>query len=156
MALAKGLGGGFPIGAFLATERVAGAFKNGDHGTTFGGNPLAATAALTCVRKINDQAFLADVKAKGILLHDELVNLQGRNNLIKEIRGSGLMVGIELTEPAKPVFASCLEKGLLLVGAGEKVMRMLPPLTVSESEIHSAVEILEQALDELSLSQHSK
>ena len=149
VALAKGLGGGFPIGAFLASEKIASAFKNGDHGTTFGGNPLASTAALTCVKKIKQPAFLAEVKDKGQFLRDGLVELQKQCPVIKEIRGSGLMVGIELTEPAKPVFSACIENGLLLVGAGEKVIRMLPPLSVSKTEIESALSILKKALEEM-------
>lgn len=146
VALAKGLGGGFPIGAFLATEKIASAFKNGDHGTTFGGNPLACTAALTCVNKIKQSSFLETVHKRGQLLHTLLKDLQSKHVAIKDVRGAGLMVGIELDQPVKSVIGACLDNGLLLVGAGEKVIRMLPPLTVSDDEIKSAVNILSSAV----------
>jgi acetylornithine/N-succinyldiaminopimelate aminotransferase len=146
VALAKGLGGGFPIGAFLANEKIAGAFKNGDHGTTFGGNPLACTAALTCVNKIKQTSFLEAVHKRGQLLHNLLKDLQSKHPAIKDVRGSGLMVGIELDEPVKAVIGACLDNGLLLVGAGEKVIRMLPPLTVTDDEIKSAVSIFSSAV----------
>jgi acetylornithine/N-succinyldiaminopimelate aminotransferase len=148
VALAKGLGGGFPIGAFLASEKIASAFKNGDHGTTFGGNPLACTAALTCVSKIKQPDFLDTVHENGKLLHQLLREVQSKSPIIKDVRGSGLMVGIELDQPVKPVIHAALENGLLLVGAGEKVIRMLPPLTVSKDEIKSAVDIFSKALSD--------
>ncbi len=146
VAMAKGLGGGFPIGAILASEAIAKAFKPGDHGTTFGGNPLACTAALTCVSKIKEPAFLNSVTSHGEKLKTALLNLQKAGTSIKDIRGSGLMLGIEFDQPVKPIIAACMERGLLVVGAGEKVMRLLPPLTVSSQEIEQAVEILGSAL----------
>lgn len=146
VALAKGLGGGFPIGAFLANEKISSAFKNGDHGTTFGGNPLACTAALTCVSRIKQPKFLETVHKNGLLLQTLLKQLQSEHATIKDVRGSGLMVGIEFDQPVKTVIQASLDNGLLLVGAGDKVIRMLPPLTVSVDEIKSAVSIFSKAV----------
>jgi predicted acetylornithine/succinylornithine family transaminase len=146
VALAKGLGGGFPIGAILAKESIACAFNPGDHGSTFGGNPLAATAALACVSIIRDQQFLGSVKTKSELLLAELVDLKSKCPSIKAIRGLGLMLGIEFDIPVKPIIQKCAAEGLLLVGAGENVIRLLPPLTVSDDEINEAIGILAKVI----------
>ena len=146
MVLAKGLGGGFPIGAILAKESIASAFSPGDHGSTFGGNPLAATAALACVTIIQDQQFLESVKKKSELLVAALLGLKAKYPAIKAIRGLGLMLGIEFDIPVKPIVQRCAEQGLLLVGAGENVIRFLPPLTVSDDEIIEAIALLEIVL----------
>ena len=146
VALAKGLGGGFPIGAILAKESIASAFSAGDHGSTFGGNPLAASAALACVSIIGNEQFLASVKTKSELLVAELVDLKSNCPSIKAIRGLGLMLGIELDIPVKPIIQKCAAQGLLLVGAGENVIRLLPPLTVSADEIKEATSMLAMVL----------
>jgi acetylornithine/N-succinyldiaminopimelate aminotransferase len=148
VALAKGLGGGFPIGAILAKEHVADAFKPGDHGSTFGGNPLATSAALACVSKIRQAEFLMSVEKKSELLIEALSSLQAKGLGVQAIRGLGLMQGLELQFPVKPIIQKCAELGLLLVGAGDNVIRFLPPLTVTEAEIHKAVQILESVLQQ--------
>ncbi len=140
------MAGGFPIGAILANQSVASAFSPGDHGSTFGGNPLAASAALACVGKIKEELFLHSVQSKGELLKNALTDLQTRDLGVKAIRGLGLMLGLELEAPVKPIIKECAERGLLLVGAGDNVIRFLPPLTVSRDEIINAVEILEAVL----------
>jgi len=146
VAMAKGLGGGFPIGTILATAEVAAAFSPGDHGSTFGGNPLAASAALACVETIKNENFLQSVQAKSKKLKSALQDLQSKFPAIKAIRGLGLMLGLELEVPVKPVIQKCAEHGLLLVGAGDHVIRLLPPLTVSEQEIDEAVAVLAAVL----------
>ena len=146
VALAKGLGGGFPIGAILAKESIASAFNAGDHGSTFGGNPMAASAALACVNIIGNEQFLASVKSKSELLVAAVVDLKSKCPSIKAIRGLGLMLGVEFDLPVKPIIQQCAAQGLLLVGAGEKVVRLLPPLTVSADEIKEAVGILANVL----------
>jgi acetylornithine/N-succinyldiaminopimelate aminotransferase len=146
IAMAKGLGGGFPIGAILANSEIAKAFKPGDHGTTFGGNPLACTAALACVETIKAPVFLGAVASKGEHLLSALKNLAEKTDKIKEVRGMGLMLGVEFTEPVKLIINACIEAGLLLIGAGDKVIRVLPPLTVSIEEIDSALAILEKVV----------
>jgi len=147
VAMAKGLGGGFPIGAILATAEVAAAFSPGDHGSTFGGNPLAASAALACVETIKNEQFLQSVSAKSNKLKSALAELQKNFPTIKDIRGLGLMLGVEFSVPVKPIIQKCAEQGLLLVGAGDNVIRLLPPLTVSEGEIDEAISILATLLN---------
>lgn len=146
IALAKGLGGGFPIGAMLANDKIATAFEPGDHGSTFGGNALACAAACECVTRISNLEFLSNVQARSEQLRNGLKELKGKNSGIVAIRGLGLMVGVELEYPNKSVIAECMEHGLLLVGAGEKVLRLLPPLNVKEQEVERAVKILGDVL----------
>lgn len=146
IALAKGLGGGFPIGALLAREQFAEAFEPGDHGSTFGGNALACAAALECVTRIESPAFLESVKKRSERLRRSLAKLQSEGHGIVAIRGLGLMVGVELDVPGKPIIQSCIDQGMLIVGAGDKVLRLLPPLTVTDDEIDQAVEILSKVL----------
>jgi len=147
VALAKGLGGGFPIGAILARQHVAAAFNPGDHGSTFGGNPLATSAALACVSEIKTDKFLESVKHKSSLLKECLHKLQTTTSGIKAIRGLGFMLGLEFDQPAKPIVQKCAQMGLLLVGAGDHVIRFLPPLNVTEADIGIAISILQTAIE---------
>jgi acetylornithine/succinyldiaminopimelate/putrescine aminotransferase len=146
IALAKGLGGGFPIGAFLAKDKIAQAFTPGDHGSTFGGNPLACATALACVQQIKDPSFLEEVRLKAQLFRTKLTALSKKHPLISDIRGQGLLVGVEFTTAVKPMISACIEKGFLVASAGDNVMRLLPPLTVSEPEILNAVSILDDVI----------
>lgn len=148
IALAKGLGGGFPIGALLAKEQFAEAFEPGDHGSTFGGNALACAAALECVTRIEQPSFLESVNQRSERLRRALKNLQDKKTGIAAIRGLGLMVGVELEFMGKPIIQSCMTNGMLIVGAGDKVLRLLPPLIVNEDEVDQAVEILTKVLAE--------
>ncbi len=143
--IAKGLAGGVPIGACLTTNRIAEAFKPGDHASTFGGNPLATAAANVVIDEL--LGGLQDkVCATGKHLTQKLLALQAKCPIIKEVRGKGLIQGIELTEAAGTYITKALENGLLLVASGEKVIRFVPPLIVSEEEIDMAMEILEKTL----------
>lgn len=151
IALAKGLGGGFPIGALLAKNKFAEAFEPGDHGSTFGGNALACAAARECVSRINQESFLDNVNERSEQLRSELAKLQKAGGGIIAVRGLGLMVGIELEYPAKPVIQSCIDNGMLIVGAGDKVLRLLPPLTVTADEVTQAASILGRVLAEHNL-----
>ncbi|RTL36638.1 MAG: aspartate aminotransferase family protein [Candidatus Melainabacteria bacterium] len=146
IALAKGLGGGFPIGALLAGESFAAAFEPGDHGSTFGGNALACAAAFECVSRIGQPEFLDSVRKRSERLREGLKKLQKEKSGIVAIRGLGLMVGVELEFPGKTIIQSCMDNGLLIVGAGEKVLRLLPPLTVTDEEVDQAIEILSRVL----------
>jgi len=148
IALAKGLGGGFPIGALLAKEQFAAAFEPGDHGSTFGGNALACAAALECVTRIEKPAFLESVHQRSERLRNALKKMQAAGNGIVAIRGLGLMVGVELEFLGKPIIQSCMTNGMLIVGAGDKVLRLLPPLTVTDKEVDQAIEILSKVLAE--------
>ena len=145
ITLAKPLAGGLPMGAILLKEHVASAIQPGDHATTFGGGPLVSTVALSVVNRIADPAFLADVIAKG----EHLANLLGQllaHPSVKQVRGVGLMWGIELDVPAGPVYARSVDHGLAVTTAGEKVIRLLPPLTITRSELELGIERLQAAL----------
>ncbi len=142
LTLAKGLGGGVPIGAVLATDMVASSFGPGTHGSTFGGNPLSCTAALTVLDVIESESLLKNVGLRSEQLMAGLRAMQGRFPLIRDVRGKGLLIGVELSGEAAPLLADARECGLLLLSAGPNVLRLLPPLNVTEAEIDEALAIL--------------
>ncbi len=146
LTLAKPLAGGLPMGAVLLTSTVAAALKPGDHATTFGGGPLVASVALGVVRTIADPEFLAAVRRKGAWLETRLARLKARSPRVVEVRGRGLMWGVELGEPAAPFVTAARERGLLVVTAGPQVVRLVPPLVVTEQELERGVSILETVL----------
>ena len=146
MTLAKALAGGLPMGALLATEEVAAAFIPGTHASTFGAGPVIAAAAETAVRLLSDAKLLAEVRAKGEYVQKALSQLQAKFPVIKEVRGLGLMWGLELAQEGAPVVTACLERGLLLNCTQGNVIRLLPPLIVGMAEIDRALGILEEAL----------
>lgn len=148
--LAKALGGGFPIGAMLCSEKVASGFSPGDHASTFGGNPVACAAALAVLREILREGFLDDVADKGAYFKEKLELLKEKfPGAVVEVRGKGLMIGVELKENASAIQRSCQEKGLLANCIGDRVLRFLPPLNVSRDEIDAALEILHHAFTEV-------
>jgi acetylornithine/N-succinyldiaminopimelate aminotransferase len=146
MTLAKALGGGLPIGAMLATERVAGAFSAGSHGSTFGGNPVVCAAAAAALEALSDPALLEHVHAMGRCLRDGLERLGERHATIRSVRGLGLMVGAELDRPGQPIVAACLVRGLLVNCTADRVLRFLPPLIVGREEIDEGLAILDEVL----------
>ncbi len=150
IAIAKGLGGGFPIGALWIDEKWAEIFQPGSHGTTFGGSPLACSAANAVLDVLEDQNLISQAKEKGKQIKDELVNLKNKfPTLIKEIRGRGLMLAIAMKDSPNLLIEILQRKGLLVVGAAENVIRFLPPLTVNQIELKEALTITEDALQEL-------
>jgi len=151
MALAKGLGGGMPIGAMLATDKVASAFKPGDHGSTFGGNPLASAAGVATMESLLEGGFLLDqCRRMGAYLLKRAGEIAKKHSDITvETRGEGLLVGLELDRECAPVVSLCLERGLLVNCAAGKVIRMMPPLIVQEEDIDNAMEILDEALSRI-------
>jgi predicted acetylornithine/succinylornithine family transaminase len=144
MTLAKPLAGGLPMGAVLVTEAVASAMQPGDHGSTFGGGPLVASAALATCRKI--ESILPEVRRKGTLLADLLGALALRNPAIRAVRGAGMLWGIEVNGAAG-IVSRALESGLLLCSAGADVVRLLPPLTIGDDELRRGVALLEEAIE---------
>lgn len=148
MPLAKALGGGVPIGALLTTARVAAAFTPGAHGTTFGGNPLACAAALAALRTIAAPDFLEHVVTMGRRLRAGLDHLAIRHRRIREVRGSGLMLGALLDGPGAGVVTRCLDAGLLINCTAERALRLTPPLIVTAAEVDEALDILDRALGE--------
>lgn len=143
MTLAKPLAGGLPIGAVLVTERVAAAINYGDHGSTFAGSPLVCNAAVAVVDKISDPEFLRSVSRKGEYMKNLLKQKLGGNAHVKEVRGQGLIIGIELDVPAGPLVEACRNSGLLILTAGQgNVVRLVPPLIITEQELELAANIL--------------
>jgi acetylornithine aminotransferase len=145
MTLAKALANGLPMGALLATEEVASAFVPGTHASTFGAGPVVAAAANTALSLLSAPEFLAGVRERGFLLEKGLRALQAELPVIKEVRGLGLMWGMELTQEGTPMVAACRERGLLVNCTQGNVLRMLPPLVITGQEIDAAVAILREA-----------
>ncbi|WNF24111.1 acetylornithine transaminase [Mesobacillus jeotgali] len=146
ITVAKGLGNGFPIGAAIGKAKLAEFFGPGSHGSTFGGNPISLAAAIAVMDIIFNEGFLEESSAKGGLLFGLLHNELGWMEVVKDIRGMGLMAGIELTVPAQPILAELRKSGLIALPAGEKVIRLLPPLNVKQEEIEKAVSLMKCAL----------
>lgn len=140
MSLAKGLGSGVPIGACLAAGRATGTFKAGNHGSTFGGNPLACAAALTTLSVIEDEDLRSNALRVGDLIRARLVAALEAEEGVKDIRGVGLMIGIELDRPCGALVIQALEAGLLINVTADKVIRLLPPLNFSEEDALTLVE----------------
>ncbi|KAF5739050.1 acetylornithine aminotransferase mitochondrial [Tripterygium wilfordii] len=150
MTLAKPLAGGLPIGAVLVTERIASTIKYGDHGSTFAGGPLVCNAAISVLDKISNPGFLASVSKKGQYFKELLLQKLGGNPHVKEIRGWGLLIGVELDVSASPLVNACRNSGLLVLTAGKgNVVRLVPPLIISEPELQRAAEILQECLPSL-------
>ena len=142
MTLAKGLGGGVPIGACLAKESVASAFSAGAHASTFGGNPLACAAAVAVCRALLEGHVLDRVKPMGDYLANALTECKARHHVVRDIRGIGLLQGMELDIDAKTVVAEALSRGVLINAAGERVLRFVPPLTITTQEIDQLIDTL--------------
>jgi len=146
MSLAKALGNGLPIGAMLSVEELSSAFGPGSHATTFGGTPLVTAAAKAVVASLLNGGWLAHCSRMGDYFRSELEKLKANHPVIKEIRGLGLMVGVELEEPGAPVVEGCLERGFLINCAQEKVLRFVPPLVVGKKEIDGLIHALDEVL----------
>jgi acetylornithine/N-succinyldiaminopimelate aminotransferase len=145
VTLAKGIAGGIPAGVVLAGDKAAAVFETGDHGSTFGGNPLAAAAGIVVLDTVTDPAFLKEIVRKGEKI---TAILKGwKHPLVKEIRGRGLMTGIDIEVDAWPVLEACLEAGLLVLSAGQKTLRLLPPFIISDGEIEQGLALLKTVLD---------
>ncbi|MDZ7801620.1 MAG: acetylornithine/succinylornithine family transaminase [Trueperaceae bacterium] len=145
VTMAKGLGGGVPIGALLMSEEVARSMPKGGHGTTFGGNPLASAAGLAVVNALKG-GLLAHVREVGEHFRDGLDRLAGEEPRIREVRGMGLMLGVELKEKVAPLLDALRARGVLAINAGPTVLRLVPPLVITRGEVDEALEALRGAL----------
>jgi acetylornithine/N-succinyldiaminopimelate aminotransferase len=151
MALAKGLGGGFPVGACLATERAAVGITAGTHGSTFGGNPLAMAVANAVLDVLLEDGFLANVRTTGDALMTRMAGTAGQwPQVIELVRGVGMMIGLKCVVPAGDMVTACREAGLLTVPAGDNVCRLLPPLIIDDTHVAEAAEMVEAACKALS------
>ncbi len=151
VTLAKGLAGGVPIGAFIASDKVAAAFAPGDHGSTFGGNPLACAAALAVLDEMEKPEFLPHVAKVGAYFQDQLGALREKYpRLITEVRGRGLMLGAQLARPGRDVVNDCLARGAIINCTAGDVLRFVPPLIVTEEQVDEMIAILDKVLSLLS------
>lgn len=150
LTLAKGLGGGVPIGALLAKSHAA-AFEPGDHGSTFGGNPLACTAALAVLKTLSEEDLIEQSAIKGAYFKDKLIYLKSLFPFINDVRGKGLMLGLELDETVngKTIVEECLKAGFIINCAGKNTLRFVPPLIITKNEIDSLIEALESIFSQL-------
>ncbi len=150
ICIAKALGGGFPIGATITNEKASTAFVPGDHGCTFGGNPLGCAVGVAVLTELVDGGIIDKIEEKSLYLKANLVKLKEKHCLIEEVKGMGLLLGISLKTGAKEFSKLCFDKGLLVVTAGDNVIRLLPPLNVSNAELDEALCILDIVMSEIS------
>ncbi len=145
LTVAKGLGGGLPIGALVAGESFGNVLQSGDHASTFGGNPVACSAALSVLKVVNDGLFLADVQKKGQVLKESMKKMSlDYPDLVKESRGLGLIAAMELKKGvAKEIQIKCTEAGLLVNAIGDHIIRFLPPLNIKKTELEAGLKIFE-------------
>lgn len=148
MTLAKWLGSGIPIGAMIAKPQLAELLDPGSHASTFGGNPLACAATLAVINVIIEENLVKNAEEVGNYLINKLYDLKDKYNFIKEVRGKGLMVGMELDTPGAAIVDACLQHGLIINSTVEKVLRFLPPLTVTKQDVDRAIEVLDKVLEE--------
>jgi len=151
LTLAKGLGGGVPIGAMLANEKVSPALSAGSHGTTFGGNPMSCAVALTVLDVINQDDLLANVQTRSTQLQAGLQKLADTYEFFGEVRGSGLLLGLSANIEVMPIIHAARENGLLILAAGPKVLRFLPALNITAAEVEQALALLEKSIEGLNL-----
>lgn len=144
VSLAKGVGGGLPLGMVLMTEQVASALRPGDHGTTFGGNPLACAAGLAVVNEVTSAGFMESVKSRSEEMKAGLTKLSEKYSFLGAVHGDGLLLGIETEKPVADLITMAREYGLLVHRAGANVLRLLPPLNVSKTEVEEALSILDK------------
>jgi acetylornithine aminotransferase len=147
MSLAKALGNGLPIGAMLSTEALSGAFGPGSHASTFGGTPLVTAVSMAVVSSLLNDGRLEHCRNMGNYFMGKLEELKKRHACIKEVRGLGLIIGVELDRPGAPVLEACVQRGFLINCAQEKVLRFVPPLVVGKEEIDRLIEALDAVLD---------
>ena len=147
--IAKGIGGGFPLGAVLITKKAASGMISGTHGSTFGGNPLAMSVGNAVLSQIFKKGFLNNVQKISKYFHSELIKIQKEHsNIIKEVRGVGLLIGLQLHNDQTKFIKNLMENNLLTIRAGENVIRILPPLTVKKKEIDLAIKIIKKVCRE--------
>jgi len=151
LTLAKGLGGGVPIGAMLACKKVAPALSAGSHGTTFGGNPMSCAAALTVLDVLEQENILENVKQRSKQLQAGLQKLVDTYPFFSEVRGNGLLLGLACEKEVMPIIHACREQGLLVLAAGSHVLRFLPALNITEAEIEEGLMLLNKSIEGLDL-----
>jgi acetylornithine/N-succinyldiaminopimelate aminotransferase len=148
MTLAKALGNGLPIGSMLSTEKLSNAFGPGSHASTFGGTPLVTAAAKAVLKSLLEDGWIDNSRKMGEYFKGRLEDLQKRHHMVKDVRGLGLILGVELDRPGAPIVAACTERGFLINCIQDNVLRFIPPLIVEKKEIDLLVEALDEILGE--------
>ncbi len=148
LTMAKALGNGLPIGAMLATQKAASAFVPGAHASTFGGTPLVTAVALKVLQLLNEDGFLEQVLDKGAYMCRQLSRLKSKHSIIKEVRGTGLLIGVQLGSPGAPIVKACMERGFLINCVQDNVLRLVPPLIISRDEIDGLIACLDAVMGE--------
>lgn len=149
LTVAKALGCGVPVGAFVAGEKVEKALVAGDHGSTYGGNPLATAAANAVFDLFEKKHILDNVNEVGAYLGQQLEMLSAKHKIVCDTRGMGLIRGMEFTVPAGQIAGKCIENGVLLITAGEKIIRFVPPLVISKADVDEMITVLDKAIGEV-------
>ncbi|HNY49990.1 MAG TPA: acetylornithine transaminase [Smithella sp.] len=147
MTLAKALGNGLPVGAMLATDKIAKAFVPGNHASTFGGNPLAMAAATSVIKTIFNNGILNHCVKTGDYFLSALKKLQQKHKIIREVRGRGLMLAAQLDIEASDIIKECLQKGLLINSTGGKTIRFVPPLIITTQDVDQAIQVLDKVME---------
>jgi predicted acetylornithine/succinylornithine family transaminase len=147
MTLAKALGNGIPAGALAATEKVAASFGPGTHASTFGGNPLAMAAAVATLETILAEGFLENCRRMGEYLQERLWSLRKDHPVVQDVRGKGLLVGLDLTVEGNPIVKACLERGVLINCTFDHILRMVPPLVVTRQDVDKLVQVLDEVME---------
>jgi acetylornithine/N-succinyldiaminopimelate aminotransferase len=148
--LAKAIAGGFPMGAVLASDKVGSAFQPGDHAATFGGGPLACAAALASIETIECEGLLRKSRDNGKYFHDSLCQLREEHGIVEDVRGVGMMLGMELSMPCASIVDEMRQKGVLVNCAADVVLRFVPPLVITREEIDTVINILDEILARIS------
>jgi acetylornithine/N-succinyldiaminopimelate aminotransferase len=146
MTLAKALGNGLPVGALAATEKVAASFGPGTHASTFGGNPLAMAAAIATLETILEEGFLENCRKMGEYLQERLWSLRKDHPVVQDVRGKGLLVGLDLTVEGNSIVKSCLERGVLINCTFDHILRMVPPLVITRQDVDRLVQVLDEVM----------
>jgi acetylornithine/N-succinyldiaminopimelate aminotransferase len=149
ITLAKSLGNGIPIGAMLAREELGGAFGPGSHATTFGGTPLITAGATAVVRSLLNDGWIENASVMGTYFKNELINLQQKHAVIRDIRGLGLIIGVELVIEGAEIVTACMERGFLINCVQDRVLRFVPPLIIGKEEIDPLIACLDEVLEEI-------
>jgi predicted acetylornithine/succinylornithine family transaminase len=147
MTLAKALGNGFPIGAMLATDKIAKAFVPGNHASTFGGNPLATAAANATMKIMLQEGILEHCRKTGDYFLLQLKKLQQKHKIIQDVRGTGLMLAAQLNIESGDIVNECLQRGLLIISAGSKTLRFVPPLIITTGDVDQAIGVLDEVME---------
>ncbi|RJP75345.1 MAG: acetylornithine transaminase [Desulfobacteraceae bacterium] len=149
MSLAKALGNGLPIGAMLATEEAAKAFSPGAHASTFGGTPVITAAALEVLKVIEEEKLVEACRKTGIYFKEALLRLKEKHSVIQDVRGMGLLLGMELSVPGRPIVDRCLENGFIINCIQDKVLRFVPPLIITKEQIDLLMECIDNIFDNM-------